>query len=448
MNVDETADALGRALDEAATGLREALESAGKQQKYLVNHVRNTTPSMVSNWLSGHRQLNKGTRLPGVEDMRDVATALGVSGDRADRLLAIGGRIDELRGTLEKTGRGWRQNAAGRIAATASTEIPPAPTSAESPSRVPPEPESASSTSTVVAPDGSTPTPASAAAPVSGAAVSDFPEASGGSPSAAGAATASFAAAPASPDAPLPASPEPTTTATVGSTVDSPMPQPDPGTASAAPPSVAAPPNGTAVSVTASPSAAPARTAEMPPPAVGDAHAVAVDMREAGVAAEPERGHGGETGARRMVPLTHAALAAAVLAGLAFYGGTVFGGTDHRAGEGTERCGAWTHAGQGVQLQPCIKVSDETLMVRTRLRGPVGIKTDMAVQLYDPMTELPVSQQLKCHKMYITVPGQVQSCGYFAVRTLSGRDYAARSSWKIEDGPGFIGEVLSPTLRW
>ncbi|MFD1933114.1 hypothetical protein ACFSKW_16690 [Nonomuraea mangrovi] len=415
MNVDETADALGRALDQAATGLREALESAGKQQKYLVNHVRNTTPSMVSNWLSGHRQLTKGTRLPGVEDMRDVATALGVSGDRADRLRAIGERIDVLRGTLEKTGRGWRQNAATRIAATASTETsPPLPLEPEPP--------------IVVAPDVLDSTPGA------GAAVSDFPDASGGSPSSAGAATASFAGAPVPSGTPLPASPESTTT-----TVGSPMPPPVAGP-------VPASRNGTAASVTASATTAPARAAETSPPDVGHAHAVAAR------GAEPEREPGGAVGARgrgrRTVPLTHAALAAAVLAGLAFYGGTVFGGTDRRAGEGTERCGEWTPAGQGVQLQACIKVSDETLMVRTRLRGPVGIKTDMAVQLYDPMTELPVSQQLKCHKMYITVPGQVQSCGYFAVRTLSGRDYAARSSWKIEDGPGFIGEVLSPTLRW
>ncbi|MGW4469992.1 hypothetical protein ACWENQ_09985 [Nonomuraea sp. NPDC004354] len=400
--------------------------------------MRNATASMVSNWLSGQRQLTKGTRLPGVEDMRDIVTALEVSGDRADRLLAIGERIDDLRGALEKTGRGWRQNAAGRIAsaATGSPDAPP-PSADAPPSAVSPDPLTVTVRSTVDA----TTAPAGAAVDATTAAVGstiDFTTAAMGS--AVDATTAAVG--------PVVGS----TAATVGSMAGSPTSPPVAGALSAAPPSVAASSGGAPVSVTASIAAAPPRAAGTWQPDVRDARAVPVDTRDVGVLADPERNHGDGTGGRgrtpRTVPVTHAALAAVVLAGLAFYGGTLVGGTDRRAGEGTERCGAWTHAGQGVRLQPCIKVSDETLMVRTRLRGPVGIKTDMAVQLYDPMTELPVSQQLKCHQMYITVEGQVQSCGYFAVRTLSGRDYAARSSWKIENGPAFIGEVLSPTLRW
>lgn len=448
--MDETADALGHALDEAAAGLREALESAGKQQKYLVHRVRNATASMVSNWLSGQRQLTKGTRLPGVEDMRDIVTALEVSGDRAERLLAIGERIDDLRGALEKTGRGWRQNAAGRIAsaATGSPDAPPPSADAPPPSVVSPDPLTATVRPAVDATTAAVGSTVDAMTAPAGAAVYATAAPVGSTIDFTTAAMGSAVDATAAAVGPVVGS----TAATVGSMAGSPTSPPVAGALSAAPPSVAASSGGAPVSVTASIAAAPPRAAGTPQPDVRDARAVPVDTRDVGVRTDPERSHGGGTGGRgrtpRTVPVTHAALAAVVLAGLAFYGGTLVGGTDRRAGEGTERCGAWTHAGQGVQLQPCIKVSDETLMVRTRLRGPVGIKTDMAVQLYDPMTELPVSQQLKCHQMYITVEGQVQSCGYFAVRTLSGRDYAARSSWKIENGPAFIGEVLSPTLRW
>lgn len=314
MTFEELADELARALDEAAEALRGALREQRRQQKYLANHMSASAP-LVSRWLAGGRQLQDGNRLPGAEVMREVVKVLDLTGDRAGHLIALGERIDGLRGELEGVER-WRARAGERYAATSGSG------------------------------DGD------------GDDLADEGE---------------------------------------GREEGR-----DSGLAGG--------------------------DAEPVPPPAKSAHDV------------PPR--------PRTVPLARAVLAALVLAGGSFYAGTLVGGGGDVLGEGTERCGTWTDAGQGVQLLPCIKVSDETLMVRTQLRGPIGIKTDMAVQLYDPITELPVSQELKCHKMYITVAGQVQRCGYFAVRVMSGRDYAARSTWKPEGGPAFGGEVIGPAVRW
>src|SRR5690606_24097525 len=109
---EELVDRLASALDEAAEGIRDALRSRGRPQKFLANRVADASPSLISRWLSGARQLSERNRLPGAEAMRQIAAVLELPPQRARELAALGERIDELRTRLESEERGWRARAA------------------------------------------------------------------------------------------------------------------------------------------------------------------------------------------------------------------------------------------------------------------------------------------------------------------------------------------------
>ncbi|HLU72943.1 MAG TPA: hypothetical protein VKZ82_12210 [Nonomuraea sp.] len=109
---EELVDRLAAALDEAAEGIRDALRSRGRPQKFLANRVADASPSLISRWLSGARQLSERNRLPGPEAMRQIAAVLELPPQRARELTALGERIDELRTRLESEERGWRARAA------------------------------------------------------------------------------------------------------------------------------------------------------------------------------------------------------------------------------------------------------------------------------------------------------------------------------------------------
>ncbi|GAA0921533.1 hypothetical protein [Nonomuraea longicatena] len=71
------------------------------------------------------------------------------------------------------------------------------------------------------------------------------------------------------------------------------------------------------------------------------------------------------------------------------------------AGDG-ERCSPWTDAGQNVELEACIRVKASRMLIRVRMRGPVGTRSE----------------------------------------------YAARAKWRKTGEPRFGHEVLSPAMRW
>src|SRR5690606_35543581 len=120
---------------------------------------------------------------------------------------------------------------------------------------------------------------------------------------------------------------------------------------------------------------------------------------------------------RRTVPLMTAAIAAATVAVISFLGGMLAGRswageppppttTVVAAGQGAgERCSPWTDAGDGVQLEACVRVRDGRMLIRNRLRGPAGTRADMVVQGYDTFLEKPVTKELKCHQMHLTAEG-------------------------------------------
>ncbi|TXK34632.1 helix-turn-helix transcriptional regulator [Nonomuraea sp. C10] len=287
---EELVDRLAAALDEAAEGIREALRSQGRPQKYLANRVADASPSLISRWLSGARQLADRNRLPGEEAMRQIATALELPPERARTLIALGGGIDELRRRLEGEERGWRARAAEHRGREAALQPAPAP--------------------------------------------------------------------------------------------------------------------------------------------------------------------------RRSVPLLTAAVATATVAVISFLGGVLAGrswGTEPppsvaatvTAGQGAgDRCSTWADAGDGVQLEACVRIREGRMLIRSRLRGPVGTRADMVVQAYDTFLEKPVTKELKCHRMHLTSEGQIQTCGWHEIRPPYGPEYAARAGWRAAgDGP-FGGHVLSSGLRW
>lgn len=154
-----------------------------------------------------------------------------------------------------------------------------------------------------------------------------------------------------------------------------------------------------------------------------------------------------------------AAIAAAAAAVISFLGGMLAGRswagepppatTVAAAGQGAgERCSPWTDAGDGVQLEACVRVRDGRMLIRNRLRGPAGTRADMVVQGYDTFLEKPVTKELKCHQMHLTAEGQVQTCGWHEIRPPYGSEYATRAGWrKAGEGP-FGGHVLSPGLHW
>ncbi|MFG1946118.1 hypothetical protein [Nonomuraea sp. NPDC048826] len=301
---EELADGLAAALDEAAEGIREALRSQNRPQKYLANRVADASPSLVSRWLSGSRQLADRNRLPGADAMRDIAAALQLPAERARALIALGGAVDDLRKRLEAEERGWRTRAADHHSRRTAPPEPPPP---------------------------------------------------------------------------------------------------------------------------ASPTAAP--TVEEPAP-------------------------------RRSVPLLTAAVAAGAVGVIAFLGGMLTGRTwapdppvpgvtvqPEAQGSG-DRCSPWTDAGGGVELEACVRVRDSRMLIRSRLRGPVGTRTDMVVQAYDTFLEKPVTKELKCHRMHITAEGQIQTCGWHEIRPPYGSEYAARAGWRPAGQGLFDGAVLSTGLRW
>ncbi|TDD47028.1 XRE family transcriptional regulator [Nonomuraea terrae] len=295
---EELADRLAEALDEAAEGIREALRSQGRPQKHLANRVRDASPSLISRWLSGSRQLAERNRLPGAEVMREIAKVLDLPVERAQALVALGDTIDGLRKRLEADERGWRARAAERLSR----------------------------------PDG-------------------------------------------------PASPS------------------------------------------------------YEPPSAGEPSVV-----------------------RRTVSLITATVAAAAVGVITFLGGVLAGrgwapeaepvNTTTSTPVATERCSPWTDAGQGVQVEACVRIRDSRMLIRTRLRGPIGMRADMMVQAYDTFLEKPVTKELKCHQMSVMVAGQVHTCGWHEIRPPYGSEYSARAGWRPAGEGVFGGFVESAGVRW
>ncbi|MEV0596875.1 hypothetical protein [Nonomuraea cavernae] len=293
---EELADRLIAALDEAAEGIREALRSQGRPQKYLINRVRDASATLVSRWLSGARQLAERNRLPGAEVMREIATGLELPADQARKLVALGATIDDLRRQLEGEERGWRARAAERLSREETGE----------------------------------------------------------------------------------------------------------------------------------------RAGE---------------------------GEAAERPSRRSVPLLTAVLAAAGLVLVSFLAGTFVGRSSSTAAQPSsepeehppadgEQCSPWTNAGQGVLLQACIRVREGRMLIRNQLRGPVGIRSDLVIRAYDSFQERAVTRELKCHKMFVTVEDQTQTCGWYEVRPPYGSKYAAQAGWRLPGTSVFAGFVVSPSVTW
>ncbi|WP_283135197.1 hypothetical protein [Rhizohabitans arisaemae] len=161
----------------------------------------------------------------------------------------------------------------------------------------------------------------------------------------------------------------------------------------------------------------------------------------------------------RTVPLLPAALITVGMTVAAFVFGTLVaspspeskppglsGGTTPPV-EG-EKCSPWTETVQGVQLEGCIRVRQSRMLIRVRMRGPVGTRADIAVQVYDTFLERGAGRELGCHRMYILVEGEIQTCGYHEVRPPYGSEYAARALWKKEGEIRFGNPVISPGTRW
>ncbi|MEV0969466.1 ATP-binding protein [Microtetraspora glauca] len=109
-------DELAEALDEAAAELRRAL--GGRPQKHLVARLSHADAPLVSRWLSGAAQLSRRNRLPGAAALAEAAAALALPYQQAGNLVAIGERIDGLRGRLESSERGWRSKAGEHYASS------------------------------------------------------------------------------------------------------------------------------------------------------------------------------------------------------------------------------------------------------------------------------------------------------------------------------------------
>ncbi|WP_327091270.1 helix-turn-helix domain-containing protein [Nonomuraea sp. NBC_01738] len=120
------ADALIDALDEIAAAVTEALEAHNLPQKVLANR-KVAGESTISRWLSGAQQLEHGERLPGVEEMFRITEALRLTGPRADALLALGRRVDDLRDRMRALERSWRRRAREHHRRRAGTTRPAAP---------------------------------------------------------------------------------------------------------------------------------------------------------------------------------------------------------------------------------------------------------------------------------------------------------------------------------
>lgn len=120
---------------------------------------------------------------------------------------------------------------------------------------------------------------------------------------------------------------------------------------------------------------------------------------------------------------------------------------EHRVADG-ERCSPWTETEQGVQVEACIRIRESRMLIRNRLRGPVGTKTDMVVQAYDTFAERPVTRELKCHQMYINAEGEIKECGWYEVRPPYGSEYGARAGWRTAGTAVFGNYVVSPGLEW
>jgi hypothetical protein len=156
------------------------------------------------------------------------------------------------------------------------------------------------------------------------------------------------------------------------------------------------------------------------------------------------------------VPALPAALVGILLAGGGFMiGGSDGGGstaeaapTDAPGGTDGERCSPWTDAGQDVELEACIRVKASRMLIRVRMRGPVGTRTDLAVQVYDAFADRVAGRELSCSQMNIAMAGEVQVCGFYEVRPPYGSEYAAWAKWRKTGEPRFGHEVLSPAMRW
>ncbi|GGO77807.1 hypothetical protein [Nonomuraea cavernae] len=168
---------------------------------------------------------------------------------------------------------------------------------------------------------------------------------------------------------------------------------------------------------------------------------------------------------RRSVPLLTAVLATTGLVLVSFVAGTFAGRSwssstaagpsiepstgpeEHPPADG-EQCSPWTDAGQGVLLRACIRIRESRMLIRNQLRGPVGTRSDLVIRAYDSFQERPVTRELKCHKMFITVEDQTQTCGWYEVRPPYGSKYAAQAGWRLPGTGVFAGFVVSPSVTW
>lgn len=493
---EELVDQLAEALDEAAEGIREALRSKGRPQKYLANRVTDASPSLVSRWLSGARQLTERNRLPGAGTMRQIAEVLELPREQKQDLIARGTRIDMLRRRLEAEERGWRTRAAEL------RSQPGQPGQAGSPGS---EPGQAAGATPLVSPSQSGP-PGEVGWSESGSGAeargeprpSPGPEARGelgpsveaGAPGEPGPSLTAGAVGEPGPSVGTGAAAESSTSAAAGATGES-GPGLMAGARGESGPSARAegawgpslstgargePGPSLVMGAAGEPGLSPEPGAKGEPGPGPEAGAAGDAGASAGVGAAVESGPrpvmGARPGpgsgpqaapvARRTVPLLTAAVAAVAVALISFLGGVLAGRSwsaqppsgDAAAAPSAsapaqgERCSEWTDAGDGVRLEACVRVRQSRMLIRTRMQAPAGTQVDLVVQAYDTFLERPVTKELKCHRMTIKAEGEIQTCGWLEVRPPYGSEYATRAGWRVPGEGPFGGYVVSPGLPW